>query len=763
MARYALTIFLSAFLLFLVQPLIGKYILPWFGGTPAVWTTCMLFFQMVLLAGYAYAHLLAARMPTRKQANLHLILLAVSLAFLPIAPREFFKPTNSESPEWKILLLLTVTIGPPYLLLSSTGPLLQSWFSRTHAGRSPYRLYSLSNLGSLLALFCYPFVVEPNLRRWDQAVVWSVGYGLFALVCGWCAWRLRQLSVSPATIEAVAPVAAAANQEVGVEAPSAGWADIGLWLVLSMCGSVMLLATTNMICQELSVTPFLWILPLAIYLLSFIICFDNPRWYARWLFLPLLALSVGWWVWLLAHDALTEFVMTGNLFEKSPLPPIEKWVGTRLDTSWTTLFGASPFPWLHTYVADDIASPAIYGEIGSYLLVLFACVMTCHGELVRGRPHPRQLTLFYLTIAAGGALGGVFVALIAPHVFPWFWEYQIGLGASCAAVLWANINDRNSPKRWIWAGLRWSILAFGAVLLCPLVAILISQTRLHDASNEWRKMLSVSRNFYGVLRVTEEEDDDNGPKYSLTHGEIMHGFQYQQGMYRNWPTSYYGPTTGIAVAMSFHPKRFATEPEKQALRVGVVGLGTGSIAALCREGDYLRYYEINSAVIDLSKKWFTYLADSKAKEIDIALGDARVSMEHELAEGESQRFDVLAIDAFSSDSIPMHLLTKECGELYWKHLNEDGILALHISNKFLDLSGVAQALADVTGKKTLTVDTKDDNSIGQSGSTWVLVTTNEKFLNNEAMLDTIVTWSDEPAAPILWTDDFASLRQVLSP
>lgn len=283
MAHYALTIFLSAFLLFLVQPLIGKYILPWFGGTPAVWTTCMLFFQVLLLGGYAYAHLLAGRLGHRKQCTVHVVLLALSLVFLPIAPREFLKPTGSEAPQLRILLLLLATIGAPYLMLSSTGPLLQSWFSRTHAGRSPYRLYSLSNLGSLLALLSYPFLVEPYVELWNQAVFWSLGFVVFVLLCGGCAFQMRRgqsglaLQLAPNKPPGENGTDQGANQPPDASA-HATFSDIALWLFLSMAGSVMLLATTNMICQEIAVVPFLWIVPLALYLLSFIICFDSPRW-----------------------------------------------------------------------------------------------------------------------------------------------------------------------------------------------------------------------------------------------------------------------------------------------------------------------------------------------------------------------------------------------------------------------------------------------------------------------------------------------------
>lgn len=734
MARYALTIFLSAFLLFLVQPLIGKYILPWFGGTPAVWTTCMLFFQVLLLGGYAYAHLLADRFSPRQQGAIHLVLLAVSLAFLPIVPRQFLKPTGSESPQLQILLLLLLTVGGPYLMLSSTGPLLQSWFSRTQPGRSPYRLYSLSNAGSLLALLSYPFLVERYVELWYQAVLWSAAFALFAVLCGWCALQLRKAPESagatastgaqPDTMTAPLPPAAASLKGVS-------WSDITLWLLLSMAGSVMLLATTNMICQEISVVPFLWIGPLALYLLSFIICFDNERWYVRWLFLPLMGLAITAWWLTLGHEALIRVIMAPGWLDVSPLAGLDNWV-FRSTGSW-------------------LDAPSLRTEIAIYLSVLFACVMTCHGELARSKPQPRDLTLFYLTIAAGGALGGVFVALVAPNVFPWFWEYQIGLLASCVAVLWAVIRDRRPATTRAGHVGRWA-LDGACLLLIPLVATLVTHVRLHDEDAKF-----VQRNFYGVLRVTENEDDDNGPAYTLMHGEINHGVQYLDPVKRRWATSYYGPDSGISIAARFHPRRFAADPQERGIRIGVVGLGTGSTAALGQAGDYVRFYEINPAVIRLSDHWFTYVKDSAAK-VEIILGDARVSMERELS-AENQQFDLLAVDAFSSDAIPMHLLTVECGAIYWQHLKPDGILVLHISNRYLDLSGVAQALADANQKQMRTVDCDDDPETGQSSSTWVLITSNRAFLDEAEMRDAKPTPKEKPT--VKWTDDFASLWQVL--
>ncbi|MBI3468631.1 MAG: fused MFS/spermidine synthase [Planctomycetes bacterium] len=746
MARYALTIFLSAFLLFLVQPLIGKYILPWFGGTPAVWTTCMLFFQVLLLGGYAYAHLLADRVAPRVQGSIHLALLGLSLLFLPIAPKEFLKPTGSESPQFQILLLLLVTIGAPYLMLSSTGPLLQSWFSRTHAGRSPYRLYSLSNVGSLLALLCYPFLVEPYVRLWHQAMAWSIGFALFVLLCGWCAIQVRRKAdgfdldlPGPAKEPAAGEPPASRSHPPAVPSHRPTFSDITLWLLLSMAGSVMLLAVTNMISQEIAVVPFLWILPLALYLLSFIICFDSPRWYLRWLFVPLLGIAIAVWCLTLGHQALTEIVMWTGWFKISPLPGLEDKAGELIDNACKVVFsGGTPFPWIRQNLGTSVDQPTLWGATAVHLSLLFACVMACHGELARSKPQPRHLTLYFLMVSIGGAMGGVFVALIAPYIFPWFWEYQLGLLATWGAVLWAVIREERSPAHWGWSVARWSVLAPACLLLIPLAGVLSIDLKIHDKDAKF-----VKRNFYGVLRVTQEDDPTFGAKHVLTHGTITHGYQFLDDEMSRQPTSYYARDTGIFIAAKFHPRRFDADPQNRGLRIGVVGLGTGSIAALGQTGDYFRFYEINPAVLRLSDDWFTYVKDTPAK-VEVVLGDARVQMEREVLARQPQQFDVLALDAFSSDSIPMHLLTRECADTYWKHLKPDGILALHISNRYVELRGVCHGLADIFQKKMIVVDSDDDEEIAQSGSTWVLLTSNRQFIDNPPRKDATLYYEEDP-------------------
>ncbi len=678
--RIPVTIFLSAFLLFQVQPMLGRFVLPWFGGGPAVWTNCLLFFQALLLAGYAYAHWLGSLRNMRLQTSVHVALLAVSFLFLPnLSHAEVWKPASASDPSGRILLLLTATVGAPYLLLSATGPLLQRWFALSEPGKSPWRLYALSNLGSFLALFSYPFALEPYLRLHTQAWIWSALYVAFAVLCGWTAWKLRTTVAAVSTPDA----------DTG-PAPRPSFGTVLFWLGLAMCGSTLLLATTNQISQEIAVVPFLWVAPLSVYLLTFILAFEHPRWYRRALF----AVGAG-------------------------------------------VFGPSA-------CAVQVAAIGLSArvQLGIYLLTLFILCMVCHGELARSRPSPTYLTLFYLVIAAGGALGGVFVALAAPNVFTEFNEYPIGLAAACLLGF----------SGWLRSGAlaQWTSRNFSVRV--PLMALLVGGlTSVVAMVTNNTAAIASSRNFYGILRV-KESIDSNGALRLLTHGTIRHGFQYLRGAKSGWPTSYYGPHSGAGMVLNAleHPAR----------RVAVIGLGTGTLAAWGRAGDTFRFYEINPAVEAIAKTWFTYLKDSKA-HTEVVLGDARVQMERELAAGQSHDFDAIAVDAFSSDAIPLHLLTAECGDIYRQRLAPGGLLLLHISNRLLNLEPVARGLAGHLGWKAVTLRSGDEIETGESSATWVLLTNNTDFLQRPGMAQKI-SWTGKDRKPITWTDDFASLWHVLN-
>jgi hypothetical protein len=679
MLRFSSTIFLGAFLLFQVQPMMGRYVLPWFGGGPAVWTNCMLFFQILLLAGYAYAHWLGSLRSARLQVAIHLALLTASLLFLPIGPRsDIWKPASSSDPAGRILLLLAATVGGPYLLLSATGPLLQRWFSLSHPEESPWRLYALSNLGSFLALFSYPFVLEPLLRLNTQAWVWSALYVVFAILCGWTAWKFRE------------PALVFNSTDSGSSPRPALWTVL-FWVALAAAGSTLLLATTNQISQEIAVIPFLWVLPLSIYLLTFILVFERDRWYHR-LF----------------------FSVTMGLFA----------------------------PLACAIMAASVVLP-LRLQIGAYLVVLFGACMLCHGELARSRPPASQLTVFYLSIAAGGALGGVFVALMAPHVFTAFSEYPIGLAAACLFGF-AGWLRTGAYRQWVRGNF---------AVRVPLMALLLGGLTAVAASVIGKDQFTSAavRNFYGILRV-KENMDANGALRQLTHGTIRHGFQYLRGAKHEWPTSYYGPHSGAGIVLK--------ELDGRNLRVAVVGLGTGTLAAWGKPGDTFRFYEINPAVKDIAYHWFTYLKDSKAKT-EIVLGDARVQMERELVNGDSQDFDVIAVDAFSSDAIPLHLLTAECGDIYRRRLTPGGFLLLHISNRSLNLEAVTRGLAQHLHWQAAELVSMDYAATGESSANWVLITDNADFIKRPEIAGTVVHWAGKQRLPITWTDDFASLWHVL--
>ncbi len=705
MARFGLTIFLSAFLLFQVQPLIGKAILPWFGGGPAVWTTCLLFFQLTLLIGYGYAHVTSSRLGLRAQSRLHLALLGVSLFLLPITPSaELWKPGPGDPPTSQILLLLIGTIGLPYLLLSSTAPLIQRWFSAANPVRSPYRLYALSNIGSLLALLTYPVLVEPWLALRNQALVWSWVYLGFVACSAWIVLRARFWAPLDSTISG--------GQQDGPPAPAEKPAQSGpasadppstalalLWLGLSAVGSALLLATTNQMCQEVAAVPFLWILPLAIYLLTFIICFDDERGYDR------------------------------------------RWFGILLGV-------AAPVALM--LIALGLRAPLVY-QIAIYSLALFAGCMCCHGELVKTKPHPQHLTTFYFFVAGGGALGGALVALLAPRVFSGLMEYPLALAGCAALTLFAWYRTR------AWEPYRdrpyWIIAPVTALMFVVITPMFLSPAYSKQDS------IVRSRSFYGVLRLTEQTGE-HGTKRVLTHGTVIHGSQFVGEQERFWPTTYYGRQSGIGLAMKHHPRRQAPNKTEGSLRVGVVGLGAGTIAALAGPGDYIRFYEINPEVIRISGEHFTFRRDTPAI-VDVIPGDARIRMESELARGQPQNFDILAIDAFSSDAVPIHLLTRECIDTYWRHLKPDGLLLFHISNRVLNLEPVVRGLAAHCECEVRLVPSEGDDAAGVSAATWMVLTKNTAFLQVPEVIQAAKGPSGRQQSPLLWTDDFASLWQVL--
>ena len=666
---YAATIFLSSFLLFLVQPLIARLILPWFGGSAAVWTTCMLFFQVLLLAGYAYAHLLERKLPQgRLQPLIHTVLLAAAAALLPIAPSEAWKPAGEDEPISRILLLLGASVGLPYLIVASTSPLLQAWFSRARPGVNPYRLFAISNLASLIALVGYPFVFEPFLAAGEQVKLWSWLFVAFAVLCAFVAWR------TPGA------------ERVEAEAPAEGvrGAQIALWLALSATGSVLLLAVTNHLTQNVAAVPLLWLAPLTLYLLSFIIAFDGRDWYRPQILWPFVLVWLAGMAWILVDS---------DFHYDLPM------------------------------------------QLGMFLPGLFLGCLFCHGEIYRLRPAPQHLTKFYLIVSAGGAIGGLLVAVVAPVTFDAY--YELGIGMTVLGVL---------------AALRFVELGRVQGLAALAVLLGVAACAAYDAFHYHRDVRISERGFYGVLRVKEYgSPGESSHLRRLVHGTIMHGEQYLHPDRRRFITTYYQESSGIGLAI-------ASRQEAGPVRVGVIGLGTGTIAAYGRQGDLYRFYDIDPRVVKLAQQEFTYLSDSRAK-IEVALGDARLTLEREAP----QNFDVLAVDAFSSDAIPVHLITREALAIYLRHVQPDGIVAFHVSNRFLDLIPVVARLARENGSHAVLVndDPEEEDESLRSKSDWVLVSRDPGALAREPIAKGGGKPAEDRSEWRTWTDDYSNLIQIL--
>ena len=711
MSIFAISVFLSAFLLFQVQPMIGKFILPWFGGTPAVWSTVMLFFQVLLTGGYAYAYWLIGRINGARQSRIHIglsilaLMVLVVLAFTwdsPVTPPETFKPADVSFPVLNIFQLLLISVGLPYFILAANGPLMQAWFSRIFPEQSYARLYSLSNVGSLLGLLAYPVLIEPNLSLQNQGWLWSGGFILFGLLTIWIAARVQHRREA-SHLHCTERTICLANR-VHVSPPDKPVTDsaarssetrptpalMSLWIALSATASLLLLSVTNQISQEVAVIPFLWILPLMLYLLSFIFTFSGERGYNRKVYLIVFAISVG----------------------------------------------------LLIYVLFNLGSTGFYLQIFAYCMLMFSACMLCHGELYLLRPDAGHLTSFYLMVSIGGALGGIFVSLIAPVIFNGYWEFMVAMAMTLAlwlTVLRARRNTNNSA---------WSRFMVTVFLLATVSLSLVSNIA---------GILFADRNFYGVIRVRElMPRGSNEPAYAMSHGVTVHGLQFIKPELRAVPTTYYIRGGGAGLALLNHPRAGT------GLKVGMLGLGIGTLAVYGQPGDEYRLYEINSIVVDLAQGqggYFSFVRDSQAN-VTTVLGDARISLEHELAEGLRQNFDVLVLDTFSSDSIPVHLVTKEAFDLYLRHLAPDGIIAAHISNLHLDLKPVFWQLAKYYGLQIALVDYPGDSNGGYP-TEWLLLARDSALLQIPAIQAHTEDMDNYSTDIQLWTDDYSNLFQIL--
>jgi hypothetical protein len=767
MTLFAFVVFLSAFLLFQVQLIVSKYLLPWFGGTPAVWTTSQMFFQVLLLGGYAYAHALTRIDRPRTESRIHVaVLLGATAAVFsllssggqPLLAPEFLKPSGQEQPILFLLAILAVSVGLPFFAVATTGPLLQRWHSRQSASLSrTYRLYAVSNIGSFVGLLSYPVVIERLLSLPQQAWLWALVFLLFTAGCSLLAWRTGEYgqSVHPAS---AAPQAA---HEIsgGPEAAETRSSWTFAWLFLSAASSVMFLATTNQLAQEVAAVPFLWVLPLAIYLLTFIICFERPAWYSR------------------------------------------RWIST---AAATTCLAVLPIP---------TGRLPIETQVIFYCAFLFCFCMLCHGELVRLRPGAKRLTMFYLVIASGGAIGGIFVSIVAPAVFRDLWELYVGivLGWLCVGFVWWT--DPSSPfhtgDRWFFtavvaigalAGLRyviertglgstvgpvghgWSATFAAAAVITTSVAAVLWKTKfvrqplwpqalvvgvtvlstivlLERAQRSRDLTLYAARNFYGVIRVVNLTNSA-GEARGLIHGTTSHGVQVNVPTYRKTPTAYYSRSSGISLAYTGLVRTARTDGKPEhGIHFGIIGMGVGTMSAFAESTDRVRYYEINPEVIEVAHgqtPYFTFIHDS-ASEVAIVRGDARLSLERELVQNGSQRFDLLAMDAFSSDSVPVHLVSEEAFRVYAAHMNSDrSILAVNVTNRYLDLEPVIAANALTLGFYALRFDSSGDPPV-PTPSSWILLSRDPTVFAHPEMS------SGRPLRSRLvrFTDNYSNLFRVL--
>ncbi len=742
-----------------MQPLIAKLILPWFGGSAAVWTSCMLFFQMALLGGYAYAHWVNGK-AGRKQTIIHLVLLALSFLSLPILPNPAWKPHGVEDPLLRILGLLAATVGLPYFLLASTSPLLQSWYSRSNGGAMPYRFFALSNAGSMLGLLTYPVLIEPYLTAGQQAWMWSISYVAFVLVCGVVAWRSRDSHG-----ERGDSVAARAGTP-----PS--WPERLVWMGLAACASALLLAVTNHLTQNIAAIPFLWVLPLSLYLLSFILCFDSDRWYWRWLFIGLGAVA---------------------------LQGIAYAISTLYDISNLKL------------------------ALGFFCTALFVLFMVCHGELARRRPAPAYLTSFYLMVSVGGAIGGLLIGFAAPYFLNGLYDLPIVVsltGFMLVYLLWLERGRAGSNAvsdesflgepydKVVIAVLTVALLGYVAIrlaaakfgypqllktpflnapydspvllgiaaviatyifwrgrgaidskspkfgfvifILAAGLAIGIAGFLARDTWNNVKDSRLLARNFYGALRVYDQESSGSmGPVRTLRHGTIDHGEEFLLPQNQRFATTYYALSSGVGRAIQ---KLQVSGP----INVGVIGLGAGTIATYARPVDHYTFYDINPLVLHIARTEFRFLRQCMTRDCNVVLGDARLSLERE----PSRQFDVLAVDAFSGDAIPVHLLTRQAYKLYWRHLKPDGVLAVHVSNKYLNLSPVVALGAAEDGKQAMMISNEADDEKEIAASDWVLVSSRPGFFEQPEIKDAV-----EKIDPIrglrTWTDDYSNLYKIL--
>ena len=680
----AVTVFLSAALLFAIQPMAAKRVLPWFGGGAAVWTTALLLFQSLLLIGYAYAHGLT-RLPRRTAAVVHgvLLLLATTLVLTRgVLPTDASKPAGDVT-QARVLFTLTAAVGLPYGLLSATAPLVQAWRG---GGRGSYRLYALSNAGSLLTLVGYPLLVEPWTDLSAQGRAWAWVFAFFAAMCGLSLWFPLPVFRGRAREGVFGWTNDSGPRQTPFSSLPRGTGIGGrtplidrlLWVALPACATAALLAITNHLSQDVAPVPLLWVAPLAAYLLSYVLAFAGDRWTPR---RP----------WAVALGLLAAAAAVGG---------------------WPTV--RPPF--------------AVVSLID--LALLLAIGMVCHGEVARRRPATADATAFYFSLSAGGAIGGLLVAVVAPRVFKDFYELPIVLTAAWAAALltWPRPDGRLTRT------FTWTAAALITLLLTLLAWAPFTAARVASIAGD--------RDFFGVFNVQEGDLRPGTRLRRMMHGHISHGAQFVDPARRREPVQYYDATSGIGRLMA----GLAGRPK----RVAVVGLGTGTLAAFAEHSDEIAFAEISPVVIGLAEQYFTYLSDARDRgaRVTVRSGDGRLLLERDAA----GPLDLLVLDAFSGDAVPVHLLTREAFALYRRRLGPDGVLAVNVTNHNVDLLPVLAATATELGVDLRVVRSTPDPDRAVFASAWAML-----FFGDAVRV------GDVPAAPtpVVWTDERSSLLPVL--
>lgn len=676
--QFGLGIFLSAFLMFFVQPLLAKTLLPVFGGSGFVWVTCMLFFQVGLLMGYFYAYCLTRLFTEKTQAIIHFVLLVSSLYFIPV-DLDSLNKWEAGWPPLSVAKGLSVCILVPFAVISASSPLLQHWYCVLRKTSFPYYYYSISNFGSLLGLLGYPFLIEPYIGMIMQGQVWSWLYLAYAVLCALC---LIQLLVRKN------------DSFILHEEGTVSFKQLASWLGLTILSSALLISTTRYFTQNIVNLPLAWVIPLGLYLISFIVTFSKPKGYERPLWLMLFSIF--------------SILTAGYIF-------------------YFTLNG--------------------YDGILILLALLYSGCMICHGELIRLKPPQQYLTLFYLYIALGGALGGALANGISFIPFARWWDFYLPMIIlSIVTVALIYRDPFYSIKK-----LKQSILVLGACVPCAW--LFVSQ---FDSMSLNQTLIYQHRSVYGYMRIFDFNytlPEDN--RRILLHGTVLHGMEFSDPAKKNWPTAYYGTRSGVGLAIDYLHYHL-----HRPLKIGAIGLGTGTVAALLRAEDEITFYELDPDVKQVANDYFSFLKLSSGKT-EVILGDGRIQMQKEANKAQPPRYDVIVIDAFSGDTIPPHLVTSEAMQLYQKLLAVNGIIAFHITNTYIDIVPITKALAKEKDFGYDVVRSPTSEKAGILSADWAILTKDQGFyawLKKQPQVEVLPT---ENRNTLLWTDDLNSILPLL--